>query len=61
MVSATATVCRCQQVSGTKTLVLDIGLKERDGADYMGIKHGWPCGKSLEGLEYRMITFEGIS
>ena len=60
-VSAMATICQCQQVSGTKNLAYQIRLKQRTGADYMGKNWGQSHRDSLEGLEYRATTFEGIS
>ena len=55
-----ATVCECQQVLGTKTLALEIRLKEEAVAGYMGKNWGWLYGNSLEGLEYRVNTIEGV-
>lgn len=38
MVQKLATVCQCQQLLGNKTLALEIRVKERAEADYVGKK-----------------------
>ena len=48
-------------MSGTKTLALDIRLKESWGWLHEGEKKkkwDWSHRKSLKGLEYRVTTFE---
>ena len=55
-----ATVGRCQQVLGTKTLILEIRSKDGAGASYVGGIGGWPCRNSLGRLESRVTTVESI-
>ena len=47
-------------MSGTKTLALEIRLTQGAGASYMEKNQGWPGGNSLEGLEHRATTTEGL-
>lgn len=70
MVQKLATVCQCQQLLGNKTLALEIRVKERAEADYVGKKKNKNektkncsllCRNSLKGVESRVTTFEGIN
>ena len=55
-----ATICRCQEVLGTKTLTLEIRLKEGARTGYMGKNWGWLHKNSLEGIDYRANRVEGV-
>ena len=52
--------CRCQKVSGTKILPLDIRLKEGAETGYVEENWDWPCRNILEGLEYRATTIDSV-
>ena len=50
-----------QLYAGRGIPALEIRLRERDGIGYMGKNLGWLHRNGLEGLESRVITFEGVS
>lgn len=55
-----ATIGGCHQVLGNKTLALEIRPNEGYRTGYIRKNQNWPCRNSLEGLECRVTTTEGI-
>ena len=45
----------------TKTPALEIRLREKSGAGYVGKNWPWPFRDSLERLRSKVYTFEGIN